>query len=115
MSLSEIILLVLLFIFFLRSPGEMWFAFLHTPHFIRGWLGFKINKAVPRSYDIVERLKPEEGQEKDKITFEGYEAKMKTVILTELKKTYEKIQSKLKCYSILTIVCLILDTIDMIV
>ena len=63
MSLSEIILLILLLIFFLRSPGQMWFAFLHAPHLVRGILGFKINNAVPRSYDIVDKLKPEEGSE----------------------------------------------------
>ena len=93
----------------------MWFAFLHVPHLIRGILGFKINNAVPRSYDVVEKLKPEEGEESNQITFEGYEARMKTVILTTAKETYENVAPKLKFYSILTIVCFLLDLTDTVV
>ena len=63
MSLSEMLLLVLLFIFFLRAPGQMWFAFLHTPHLIRSFNGFKINKKIPRSYEIVEKMKPKDEEE----------------------------------------------------
>ena len=94
----------------------MWFAFLHTPHLIRGFLGFKINKSIPRSYHIVEKLKPENEEEgKKQITFEGYEMHMKTVILNTIKETYDSVYSKLKCYFWTTAVCFVCDWIDTIV
>ena len=39
MSAAEIVLFVLLLIFFIRAPGQMWFVFFHTPHLFRGFLG----------------------------------------------------------------------------
>ena len=116
MSLTEIVLLVLLFIFFLRSPGQMWFAFLHLPHLLRGIIGFKINKSIPRSYEIVEKLKPEDEEEgKKQITFEGFEMRMQTVILTTVKETYESVHGKLRAYFWLTIICGVLDIIDTVI
>ena len=116
MSLTEIVLLVFLFIFFLRSPGQMWFAFLHTPHLIRGFTGFKINKCIPRSYDIVEKLKPANEEEgKKQITFAGYEMQMKTVILNTIKETYVSVYSKLKCYFVITVICFVCDWIDTVI
>ena len=111
--------MAVLFIFFLRDPGQMWFAFLHVPHLIRGLIGFKINKTMPRSYEIVEKLKPVEGQEfydgDTQITFEGYEAQMQTVILTTISETYEALQSKFKLYFWMTAICFALDIVDLII
>ena len=66
MSLSEIVLLIILLIFFLRSPGKMWYVILHVPHLVRGIIGLGINKIIPRSHDIVEKLKPPNDEEAKK-------------------------------------------------
>ena len=39
MSVAEIVLVCILLIFFLRSPGEMWYIILHVPHLVRGIIG----------------------------------------------------------------------------
>ena len=84
MSLSEIVLLGVLLIFFLRSPGQMWYVILHVPHLVRGIIGMGINKIIPRSHDIVEKLKPSDEEAGKQITFEGFEMRMQTVILTSV-------------------------------
>ena len=40
LSVQEFFLLCLLFLFFMRAPGQMWFFLLNVPHVVRGFLGF---------------------------------------------------------------------------
>ena len=62
----------------------MWYVVLHVPHLVRGIIGMGINKIIPRSHDIVEKLKPSDEEADKQITFEGFEMRMQTVILTSV-------------------------------
>ena len=44
----------------------MWYVILHVPHLVRGIIGLGINKIIPRSHDIVEKLKPPNDEEAKK-------------------------------------------------
>lgn len=115
-SIGEFSLLCLLFLFFLRAPGNMWFFLLNVCHIPRGFLGLQIEKKVPQSHEIVEKMKPRTDEEAAlQMNFNQFEYRMQTVIVTLVKQIYTRIQFKLRAYFILTLVCTFLDLIAFLV
>ena len=62
-SVGEFGLLCILFLFFIRSPSQMWFFLLNVPHVLRGFLGFQINKRVPKSHELIDFMRPRTDEE----------------------------------------------------
>lgn len=108
--MGEFGLLCILFLFFIRSPSQMWFFLLNIPHILRGFLGFQINKRVPRSHELIDFMRPHTDEESClQMTFAQYELRMQTTIIDQVKEIYTRIQYKLRVYFILTLVCVVCD------
>ena len=58
LSFGEMTLFIILFLFFLRLPGQMWYVFLHVPHLLRGVTGLCMAKRIPKTHEIIEMLDP---------------------------------------------------------
>lgn len=116
LSIEEFSLLCLLLIFFMRAPGHMWFFLLNLAHIPRGFLGFQIQKRVPKSHDLIEALRPRTDEESQlQMTFVQYELRVQSIIVSKVKEIYGRIQYKLRVYFILTMVCCVADVIAFIV
>lgn len=115
-SIAEFSLLCVLFLFFLRAPGHMWFFLLNVCHIPRGFLGLQIEKRVPQSYEIVETMRPRTDEEAAlQMNFNQFEYRMQTAVVNLVKQVYSRVQLKLRAYFILTILCAIFDLIAFLV
>ena len=63
LSIEEFFLMCLLWIFFLRSPSQMWFFLLNVPHLPRGCIGLQISRRVPKSHEIINQIQPRTDEE----------------------------------------------------
>jgi hypothetical protein len=57
-SFLEVVLLMLIVLFFLRAPTQMYFALCHLPHIPRAFFGLQLNDYMPRTGQMLDLIKP---------------------------------------------------------
>ena len=57
-SIWELGMIVIIILFFFRSPRQMYYSFLHLGHLGRGICGIIIANRVPRTDDLIHSLNP---------------------------------------------------------
>ena len=114
LSFADIALPILFFALFVRVPG-LWpiSVILSLLHFIRAYVGFKINKTIPCSYQITKLVSPlcEQFKNKDIDSDEFQNSMQKTLLLT-IKDIYTEVVKYLIAYSCLTLLCFLVDATD---
>jgi hypothetical protein len=122
-SIWELAMVIIIILFFFRSPRQMFYSFLHLGHLGRGICGIIIANRIPRTDELIHSLDPasaahenededaETGQHKQ-VQFENYRQlvleKVTALAITALKK----VLGLLKLYLIFTIAASIGDGID---
>ena len=113
MSMLEAATLVLLVLFFMRSPASMWFAMFHVFHIFRCILGFKIDRKLPKSHNLITGFSPPtEEAAKEKMSFNEIEQRLKETSLQVIKDGITRQEGRLRCYCWLTIICIVGDLFD---
>ena len=118
MSILEVSLFLVGLLLFFTYPSQMAYVFLHTPHLGRGFLGFMINRMLPKSHDLVEEVgKALQGGENEEaaINFETFRQRATNQMRTMFINLMSNLDQNLKLYFALTVTTSFLDFIDFII
>ena len=118
MSILEVSLFLVGLLLFFTYPSQMAYVFLHVPHLGRGFLGFVINKTLPKSHDLVDQIgKSLQGGENEEsaLNFETFRQRATNQMRTMFINLMTGLESNLKIYFALSIACSFLDFIDFII
>ena len=117
LTLGEGATMVMLTMFFIRSPANMWFIMFHVFHVFRGLLGWKISKKLPHSHSLLKVFLPSQDQEGEetKMQFSEIESKLKVGSLQVVRAQIEGNEGRLRCYMWLTVICILGDIFDFII
>jgi hypothetical protein len=114
-SFIETILLAFFFIFSLRRPKQLYFWAMHTPHLLHAFQGLLLHSKLPRSWKIVELIRPEAGAEEDRAqNLKEFDASFSTKVLQYAIEHHQVYGTILKTYTKLTFLCFICDQADFI-
>lgn len=108
-SIFENSLVILGIVLMLTSFGKVGgFIIFHIIHSLRGFVGIIILKMIPRSHDIIAKIEINENQ----VSLKDIESLVRLKINVAFSTYVESSKNILCCYSIITQIAMIFDTID---
>eukprot|EP00347_Sterkiella_histriomuscorum_P012840 403367024 len=117
-SVLEIFIFCVGLLLFFSYPSDMAYIFMHILHPIRGYFGFLIGKQMPKSHDFIKLLNQEtqgDLENEKRFNFEEFFSHIIQAVKKIVTTIASNMETKLKVYFILTIICILFDFIEFII